>query len=58
MKDEDGKRDLDTGSMTGSGRKNNSNKAYQLVKDLKTEKQDKSTTIQVEEVSHRGEGNP
>ena len=27
-------------------RKNNSKKAYQLVKDLTTEKQDKSTTIQ------------
>ena len=27
-------------------RKNNSKKAYQLVKDLTTEKEDKSTTIQ------------
>ena len=35
-------------------RKNNSKKAYQLVKDLTTEKQGKSTTIQdVGEVSHR-----
>ena len=36
-------------------RKNNSKKAYLLVKDLTTEKQGKSTTIQVGEVSHRGE---
>ena len=37
-------------------RKNNSKKAYQLVKDLTTEKQGKSTAIQdVGEVSHRGE---
>ena len=36
-------------------KKNNSKKAYQLVKDLTTEKQGKSTTIQVGEVSHRGE---
>ena len=35
-------------------RKNNSKKAYQLVKDLTTEKQGKTTTIQVWEVSHRG----
>ena len=37
--------------MAGSGsilRKNNSQKAYQLVKDLTTEKQSKSTTIQDE----------
>ena len=37
-------------------RKNNSKKAYQLVKDLTTEKQDKTTTIQDKsgtEVSHR-----
>ena len=34
-------------------RKNNSKKAYQLVKDLTTEKQSKTTTIQVGEVSHR-----
>ena len=32
-------------------RKNNSKKAYQLVKDLTTEKQGKSTSIQVREVS-------
>ena len=38
-------------------RKNNSKKAYQLVKDLTTKKQGKSTTIQVEEVAHRGEWN-
>ena len=36
-------------------KKNNSKKSYQLVKDLPTEKQGKSTTIQVREVSHRGE---
>ena len=36
-------------------RKNNSKKAYQLVKDLTTEKQGQSTTIHVGEVSHRGE---
>ena len=35
-------------------RKNNNKKAYQLVKDLTTEKQGKSTNIQVGEVSHRG----
>ena len=39
-------------------RKNNSEKAYQLVKDMTTEKQGKSTTIQVGEVSRRGEWNP
>ena len=40
---------LDTGSVEESEaclRKNNSKKAYQLVKDLTAEKQDKSTTIQ------------
>ena len=36
-------------------RKNNSKKGYQLVKDLTTGKQGKSTIIQVGEVSHRGE---
>ena len=35
-------------------RQNNSKKAYQLVKDLTTEKQGKSTTIQDKAVSHRG----
>ena len=35
-------------------KKNNSKNAYLLVKDLATEKQGKSTTIQVREVSHRG----
>ena len=49
-RDEDGRRDLDTVSMPGSGsmpqkRNNNNKKAYQLVKDLTTEKQGKSTTI-------------
>ena len=39
-------------------RKNNTKKAYQLVKDLTTEKQGKSATIQVGEVSHKGEWNP
>ena len=36
-------------------RKNNSKKAYQLVNDLTTEKQGRSTNIQVGEVSHRRE---
>ena len=40
-------------------RKNNSKKAYQLVKDLTTEKQGKSTTIQDKsEKCLRGEWNP
>ena len=33
-------------------RKNNSKKAYQLVKDLTTEKQGKSTTIQSKKISN------
>ena len=36
-------------------RKNNSKKAYQPVKDLTTGKQGTSTTIQIGEVSQRGE---
>ena len=41
------KRDLDTGSIVEAClRKNNSKKAYQLVKDLTTDKQGKSTTTQ------------
>ena len=40
-------------------RKNNSKKAYQLVKDLTTEKQGKSTTIQDKSgMCLRGEWNP
>ena len=38
-------------------RKNNNKKAYQLVKDLTTETQRKTTTIQVGKVSHRGKWN-
>ena len=37
---------MDTGSVSGCLRKKNSKTAYQLVNDLTTEKQDKSTTIQ------------
>ena len=38
-------------------RKNNSQKACKLVKDLTTEKQDESSTKQVGEVNHRGKWN-
>ena len=50
---------MDRGSMRACLRKNNNRKAYQLLKDLTTEKQGKSKTIKdTSELPQRGAKNP